>query len=148
MPKFFWFARETKLATGGGRISLPLAVGGDCGHPRPLGVDHGHPQWPEFFFFWLVHRRQIWPLRVAGSLPLAVGVDLGHPQWPDLSFFFFFFFFVRRKSRRRWAAGGGRWRRPLPEVGGGLFIWWLELLIGCFDFIFGLCIFLKVLRCQ
>jgi hypothetical protein len=44
-----------------------------------------------FFFFWLVYRRQIWPLRVARSLPLAVGVDRGHPRWPDLSFFFFFF---------------------------------------------------------
>jgi hypothetical protein len=97
------------MAIEGGRISLPLAVGVDCGYPRLLGVDHGHPQWPDlFFFFWLVHQRQIWPLRVAGSLPLAVGVDRNHPQWPDLSFFFF----VRRKSRRRWAAasvaGGGR----------------------------------------
>jgi hypothetical protein len=89
------------MATEGGWISLPLAVGVDCGHPRPLGVDHSHPQWPDlFFFFWLVHRRQIWPLRVAGSLPLAVGVDRGHPQWPDLSFFFF----LPEKS---------------PEVGGG-----------------------------
>jgi hypothetical protein len=70
-----------------------------------------------------------------------------------------FFFFVRRKSRRRWAAGGGvrrrrwaagggRWRRPSPEVGGGLFIWLLNLLIWCFDFIFSWCIFLKLLRCQ
>jgi hypothetical protein len=48
------------MATGGGQISLPLVVGVDCGHPRPLGVDHGHPQWPDlslFFFFFLVHRR-------------------------------------------------------------------------------------------
>jgi hypothetical protein len=41
-----------------------------------------------FFFFGLVYRRQIWPLRVAGPLPLAVGVDRGHPRWPDLFFFF------------------------------------------------------------
>jgi hypothetical protein len=80
---------------------------------------------------------------VAGSLPLAVGVDHGHPQWLDL-----YFFFVRRKSHRRWAANGGGWRRPLLEVSGGLFIWWLDLLIGCFDFIFSLCNFLKRVRCQ
>jgi hypothetical protein len=61
---------------------------------------------------------------------------------------FFFFFFVRWKSRRRLAANGGGWRRPSPEVGGGLFIWWLDLLIGCFDFIFSLCNFLKWVRCQ
>jgi hypothetical protein len=83
------------MATRGGRISLPLAVGVDCGHPRPSGVDHSNPLWPDLFFFgWFT-----------GSLPLAVGVDRGHPQWPDLSFFFFFSF--RRKSRRRWVAGGG-----------------------------------------
>jgi hypothetical protein len=82
---------------------------------------------------------------VAGSLPLAIGVDCGHPQWPDLSLFFFF---VRRKSRWRWAANGGGWRRPSLEVGGGLFIWWLDLLIECFDFIFSLCNFLKWVRCQ
>jgi hypothetical protein len=58
------------------------------------------------------------------------------------------FFFVRRKSHRRWAANGGGWRRPSPEVGSGLFIWWLDLLIGCFDFIFSLCNFLKRVRCQ
>jgi hypothetical protein len=157
------------MAIGGGRISLPLAVGVDCGHPRSLGVDHGHPQWPDLFsFFWLVHRRQIWPLRVAGSLPLAVGVDRGHPQWPDLSSSSsFFFFFLKKKKvagkfagggrrmavgggicRRRWAAGDSRWRRPSPEVGGELFIWLLNLLIWCFDFIFSWCIFLKLLRCQ
>jgi hypothetical protein len=45
-------------------------------------------------------------------------------------------------------AGGGRWRRPSPEVGSGLFIWLLNFLIECFDFIFNLCIFLKLLRCQ
>jgi hypothetical protein len=64
-----------------------------------------------FFFFWLVYRRQIWPLRVAGSLPLAVGVDRGHPRWPDLSFFFWFAGKVAGGGgvgRRRWAAGGGR----------------------------------------
>jgi hypothetical protein len=31
------------MATGGGRISLPLAI----------GVDRGHPQWPDLFFFFV-----------------------------------------------------------------------------------------------
>jgi hypothetical protein len=43
---------------------------------------------------------------------------------------------------------GGRWWRPSPKVGSGLFIWLLNFLIKCFDFIFNLCIFLKLLRCQ
>jgi hypothetical protein len=74
----------------------------------------------------------------------------GGSQPPSVagSIFFLFFFLVCRKSRRRWAAKGGGWRRPSPESRGGLFIWWLDLLIGCFDFIFSLCIFLKLLRCQ
>jgi hypothetical protein len=67
---------------------------------------------------------------VAGSLPLAVGVDRGHPQWPYLSSFFFFGSPEKSPEvaagggvrRRRWVVGGGRWRRPSPEVGGGLFI--------------------------
>jgi hypothetical protein len=67
------------------------------------------------------------PGRWGGSRPPPVARSI---------FFFFFFFWVRRKSRRRWAAGGGRWRRPSPEVGGRLFIWLLNLLIWCFDFIF------------
>jgi hypothetical protein len=97
------------MAIGGGRISLPLVVGVDCGHPRLLGVDHGHSQWPDlFFFFWLVHRRQIWPLRMAGSLPLAVGVDCSHPQWPDLSFFFFFGSPKKSQEVAASVAGGGR----------------------------------------
>jgi hypothetical protein len=102
---FFWFAGETKMATRGGRISLPLAVGVDCGHSRLPGVDHGHPS-GRIFFFWLVHWRQIWPLRVAGSLPLTVGVDRGHPQWPNLSSFFF----SRQVATGSGAsvAGGGR----------------------------------------
>jgi hypothetical protein len=78
---------------------------------------------------------------VAKSLPLAVG-DRGHPQWPDLSFFFFFC------SLENLPEVGGEWRRSSPEVGGGLFIWWLDLLIGCFDFIFSLYNFLKWMRCQ
>jgi hypothetical protein len=34
------------MATRGGRISLPLAV----------GVDRGHPQWPDLFFFFSPER--------------------------------------------------------------------------------------------
>jgi hypothetical protein len=118
------------MATRGGRISLPLAVGVDCGHPRPPRVDHGHPQWPDFFFFLVGSSeanmateggRISSPGRWGGSWP---------PQWPDLSFLFF----SPEKSpevaaggsvrRRRWAAGGGRWRHPSPEVGG-------DYLFGC-----------------
>jgi hypothetical protein len=76
-------ATETKMATRGVRISLPLAV----------GVDHGHPQWPDLSFFlsFFLPERQKWPLGGGQiSLPLAVGVDRDHPQWPYLSFFFFF----------------------------------------------------------
>jgi hypothetical protein len=56
---FFGFA-ETKMATGGGQISLPLAV----------GVDRGHPQWPDLssssssFFFFLPEKS---PERVVGG---------------------------------------------------------------------------------
>jgi hypothetical protein len=123
------------MATRGGQISLPLAVGVDC----------GHPQWPDLFFLVGSPKRQIWPLRVAESLPLAVGVDHSHPQWPDLSFSFFFFFFF---SAGKVTEGGSGWRLPSPEVCGGLFIWLFDLLVECFDFIFYLCIFLKLLRCQ
>jgi hypothetical protein len=121
----------------------PLAVGVDCrSHPLAVGVDHGHPQWPDFFFLLVGSlERQVWPLRVAGSLPLAVGVDRGHPQWPDLSFFFFCL-------PEKLPEVSGEWRCPSPEVGGGLFIWWLDWLIECFDFIFSLCNFLKWVRCQ
>jgi hypothetical protein len=58
----------------------------------------------------------------------------------------FFFFFVHWKSHQRWVVGGG-WRRPFAE--GGQWVFYLvDLLIGCFDFILNLCIFLKMLRCQ
>jgi hypothetical protein len=72
----------------------------------------------------------------------------GGSRPPTVAGSIFFFSFVHRKSRRRWAANGGVWRHPSPEVGSGLFIWWLDLLIGCFDFIFSLCNFLKWVRCQ
>jgi hypothetical protein len=36
------------MATRGGRISLPLAV----------GVDRGHPQWSDLFFFFFRRRRR------------------------------------------------------------------------------------------
>jgi hypothetical protein len=36
------------MATRGGRISLPLAI----------GVDRSHPQWPDLFFFCQKSRRR------------------------------------------------------------------------------------------
>jgi hypothetical protein len=67
------------------------------------------------------------------------------PPMAGSIFFFSFFFFVRRKSRRRWTVGGSICSL---EVGSGSFIWLVDLLIGCFDFILNLCIFLKMLKCQ
>jgi hypothetical protein len=111
------------MATRGGWISLPLAVGVDRGHPQAAGSGSQPPPVAGsiylFFFFWFASspKRQIGPLRVAGSLPLAVGVDRGHPQWPDL---FSSFFFSLEKSPEKavgggicspeWAVGGGEWR--------------------------------------
>jgi hypothetical protein len=93
------------MGTGGGRISLPLGV----------GVDRGHPSgriYLSFFFFLVVRRRDKnghwgW-LDVS---PLAVGVDRGHSQWPDLFFFFGFAGKVVGDGGgwRRLFAGGGRW---------------------------------------
>ena len=44
------------MATGGGRISLPLAVGVDCGHPQAAGGGSQPPPMAGsisfFFFFW------------------------------------------------------------------------------------------------
>ena len=100
------------MAIGGGWISLPLAVGVDCGHPRPLGVDHGHPQWLDLSFFgWFT------------------GETYGHRGWPDLSLwplgwiaatpngqiYLLFFLFSGKVAGggQRWmaasVAGGGRW---------------------------------------
>jgi hypothetical protein len=95
------------MSTRGGRISLPLAVEVDCSHPRPPGVDHGHPQWPDLFFF-LVDSpeaniateggRISPPGRWGGSQPPQVARSI-------------FFFFPPEKSPEV-AAGGGvhRWR--------------------------------------
>jgi hypothetical protein len=54
----------------------------------------------------------------------------------------YLFFFC---SPEKLPEGGGV--RSL-EVGGGLFIWLVDLFIGCFDFISNLCIFPKLLGCQ
>jgi hypothetical protein len=74
-----------QIATGGGRISPPWPLGWIAATPRPLGVDRSHWAIHLFFFFFFFFEfagspeRQIRPLRVAGSLPLAVGVDRSHP---------------------------------------------------------------------
>jgi hypothetical protein len=111
-----------QMATGGGQISLRLAVGVDRGHPQAAGSGSQPPPMAGsiyfFFFFWFGSpERQIGPLRMAESLPLAIGVDRSHPQWPDLSFFFFF------SSPKMSSEDGGGWRRCSPEVGGGSSIW-------------------------
>jgi hypothetical protein len=61
------------MATRGGRISLPLAV----------GVDHGHPQWRDLFFF---RQKSRWKWRWAaasGRRRWAVGGASGG-IWVDL----------------------------------------------------------------
>jgi hypothetical protein len=63
----------------------------------------------------------------------------GPPPVAGSIFFFFFFFCSPEKSPEV----GSEWRWVAASVaGGGLFIWWLDLLIGCFDFIVSLCNFL------
>ena len=50
------------MATGGGRISLPLAVGVDCGHPQAAGGGSRPPPVAGsiFFFFFRRKRRRRW----------------------------------------------------------------------------------------
>jgi hypothetical protein len=110
------------MATGGSRISLPLAVGVDCGHPRPLGVDHGHPQWPDLFF-----------LVGSPEANMATKGDRISPLWPlgwiaatpsgQIYLFFFFFLFAEKVAR-----GGQR-----VEVDGGVHRrrWEVGYLFGC-----------------
>jgi hypothetical protein len=58
---FFLGSLEIKMASGGGQISVPLAV----------GVDRGHPQWLDlsiylsFFFFFFLPEKS--PKRVVGG---------------------------------------------------------------------------------
>jgi hypothetical protein len=105
------------MATRDGRISLPLAIGVDCGHPRPLGVGHGHSQWPDLFF-------------LVGSLEANMAIEGGRisppGRWggsrpPPVARSISFFFVGK-------VAGGGRWVAT-SVAGGGLFIWLLNLLI-------------------
>ena len=55
------------MATGGGRISLPLTV----------GVDHSHPQWPVLLFFVFL---DCWSFFF-----FFAGDKNGYWGWPDLS---------------------------------------------------------------
>ena len=81
---------------------------------------------------------------MAGSLSLG---RRGGLQPPPVAGSFFFFF--RRKvaredgGRRRLIAGGGR--RQMAATG---LIWLSDKMIGCFDFIFSVCICLNKMRCQ
>jgi hypothetical protein len=60
------------MASRGGRISLPLAI----------GVDHGHPQWRDLFFLFLLEKSSeravgdsVWSPEVGGANG-GVWVDL------------------------------------------------------------------------
>ena len=100
----------------------------DFGHPQAAGGGlRPPPMAGSFFFFffgWFTGETNLAgrispPGRWGGSRPPPVAGSI-------------FFFCSPEKSLE---VGGG-WRRPSPEVGGGLFIWLLDLLIGCFDYIF------------
>jgi hypothetical protein len=117
------------MATRGGRISLTLAIGVDCGHPRPLGVDHGHPQWPDLFFFFFFGSPEANMATEGGRISPPGRWDGSRP--PPMARSIFFFFPLEKLPevaasggvrRWRWAAGGGKWRRPSPEVGGIIYL--------------------------
>jgi hypothetical protein len=121
-----------QMATGGGRISLPLAVGVDRSHPQAAGSGSRPPPVAGsiylFFFFFFVR----W---FAGETNKAT--ESGR------IYLLFFFFFAARN-----VAGGGRWVAALFAGGGRWVIHLVAWLIRCFDFILNLCIFLKMVRRQ
>jgi hypothetical protein len=55
------------MAIGGGRISLPLAV----------GVDRGHPQWPNLLFFFFLPEKS--SKRAVGGGVCSPEVGNGRP---------------------------------------------------------------------
>jgi hypothetical protein len=60
------------MATRGGRISLPLTVGVDC----------GHPQWPDLLFFFLPEKSS--ERAVGGGV---CSLEVGGGTWRRLGLF-------------------------------------------------------------
>jgi hypothetical protein len=93
------------MATGGGRISLPLAVGVDHGHLQAAGGGSWPPPVAEsiffFFFFGCSPERQKWPLGAAGSP--SPGYWGGSQPPPVAGSIFFIFYFQVGK-----VTGGGQ----------------------------------------
>jgi hypothetical protein len=99
------------MATGGGRIYLPKAI----------GVDRGHPWWPDLYFicFFFLFAGKVagggwW---MAASSQVAAWGGSRPPQWPDLSLFFFFF-----GSLEKLSIVGSGWQC----LGKWSFIWLLD----------------------
>jgi hypothetical protein len=120
-----------QMATGGDRISLPLAVGVDRGHPQAAGSGSrplGYPSSSFFFFFFF-----FWVRWFAGETNRATkGGRISPPsRWggsrpPPVAGSFFFFFFAGKvagegNGPRRLFAGGGRW----AAVSGEVWVGWL-----------------------
>jgi hypothetical protein len=107
----------------GGRISLPLAVGVDRGHPQATGSGSRPPPMAGsiylFFFFFLVRwfagetNRATEGGQISPPGRWGGSRARGHPQWLDL--FSSSFFFLPEKSPKNEVGGGV----CLPEVGGG-----------------------------
>jgi hypothetical protein len=107
------------MVTESSRISLPLAVGVDCGHPQATGGGSRPPlvAGSFFFFFWVGSPERHMaieggrispPSRRGGSRPPPVARSI-----------FFFFFFCSPESHRRWAAGDDEWRQVVASVAEG-----------------------------
>jgi hypothetical protein len=89
------------MATGGGRISLPLAVGVDRSHPQAARGGSRPPPVAGsiLFFFWSFTGETKMATRGGRiSLPWPLGWIAATPSgW----IYLFFFFLVRRKSHQR-----------------------------------------------
>jgi hypothetical protein len=104
-----------QMATGGGRISLPLAVGVDRNHPQAAGSGSRPLGYPSSFFFFF------WVRWFAGETNRATeGGRISPPsRWggsrpPPVAGSFFFFFLLEKSPEK--AVGGGVCS---PEVDGG-----------------------------
>jgi hypothetical protein len=94
----------------------PWPLGWIAATPRPLGVDHGHPQWPDLFFFWVGSPER--HMATEGSR-ISPPSHRGGSRAPPVARSIFFFFFALPEGRRRWATGDGGWRQVAASVAGG-----------------------------